>query len=613
MTIDFLSIFSLIRKIKYLLYLIIQYFIDLITPLTFKKPKHVNRYKVDKMKNRLLHLQPMLDIFEVNYDKARLFEEAKQILNHNFFLINNRYSFQPKNLKNTENYQNINWHYDPSTENQFPQKYWYRLIMKKICKGGDLKYAWELSRFQHLFILGQAYKISGDEKYPLEFINQIMDWINNNPVRYGINWSNTMEVGIRIANWTISLLFFIKSPHITKDFLTKYFQSVQQHGYHIYHNLENLQQFTSNHFVGNLFGLFILSSVNPLFNHSYKWSKFSKQELEKEIIRQTYDDGWDYEASTAYHRLVTEMFLFTFIIADYLNKPFSNFYKNRLKKMLEVLNTVQRQDHTIPQIGDNDSGFLLAFDLDNDNLNFRHLSILAQRNDFITKEVQISGFIKFEDAGYYIYKNEELYFLVTSGPKILKGLGSHAHNDVLSYIININGEDILVDPGTYVYMSDPVKRNYFRSISCHNTLYWNEIEPRDLNNGIFKLVEDGKIEVKSNSEDSASFTFDGKYSYKNRYHQRSIYCNHKKGYFTITDTASHEGANLNFTCCPDNLPYEIENGFTLNNVIFEFTNANKITINDSLYSPGYGQIQPTKSVNISLIGTEITYRISYRK
>ena len=59
--------------------------------------------------------------------------------------------------------------------------------------------------------------------------------------------------------------------------------------------------------------------------------------MEKEIIKQTDKDGWDYEASTAYHRLVTEMFLYTFIIADYFNQPFSNTYVNQLKKMLKEI------------------------------------------------------------------------------------------------------------------------------------------------------------------------------------------------------------------------------------------------------------------------------------
>ena len=120
-----------------------------------------------------------------------------------------------------------------------------------------------------------------------------------------------------------SSLIFSKSCHLTKDFLKQYLKSIQEHGNHIYKNLENLQPINSNHYIGNLFGLYILSSICPSLKDSSKWLKFSKKELEKEIVRQTDKDGWDYEASTAYHRLVTEMFLYLYIIAQYFGQQFS--------------------------------------------------------------------------------------------------------------------------------------------------------------------------------------------------------------------------------------------------------------------------------------------------
>ena len=594
------------------MYLIIRYFFDLVISVGKIKIRGIEESEINRWKHHLRYVQPMLQLFQANNDKEKIIHKAKYILNHDFILFGKKYSFLPNQSDTFGFYQKINWHYDPSTKNHFPRKDWYRLVRRKSLGEADIKYPWELSRFQHFILLGQAYADSNEEKYTVEFINQITDWIENNPVRYGINWSNTMEVGIRAENWTIALLYFIKSRHMTKEFLKQYFKSMQEHGNHIYRNLENLQPINSNHYIGNLFGLFTLSIICPFLKQSHKWLKFSREELDKEIIKQTDKDGWDYEASTAYHRLVTEMFLYTFIIADYFNQPFSNTYINQLKKMLKVMNIIQKPDYTIPQIGDNDSGFSLLFDFENDNLNLSNLSLLAQRNSLLTLEEQKSGFFIYEDAGYYIYRNDGIYLLLTTGPKELLGLGSHAHNDVLSYILNINGEDILIDPGTYVYVSDPSTRNHFRSISSHNILYWDKIEPRDLTEGIFKLVEHGKIEIQSTTENNDGFSFEGKYCYENNFHQRSIYCNHEKGYIAVTDTASREGAILNFSCGPDNLPHEIENGFTVNNVIFEFTDAKKISINDSFYSSGYGKIQPTKSVKVFLSGTEITYKIFYR-
>ena len=119
------------------------------------------------------------------------------------------------------------------------------------------------------------------------------------------------------------------------------------------------------------------------------------------------------------------------------------------------------------------------------------------------------------------------------------------------------------------------------------------------------------MDVKSATGNSAGFKFVGKYSYKNRYHQRSIIYNHSDSCCIVKDTASHKDAILNFSCEPNNPPYLIDSGFTVNNVKFEFNEVTKITIKDSLYSPGYGKTQPSKSVNVFLSRTEVTYKIIF--
>ena len=85
--------------------------------------------------------------------------------------------------------------------------------------------------------------------------------------------------------------------------------------------------------------------------------------------------------------------------------------------MLKVMHIMEKSDHTIPQIGDNDSGFSLRFDFDKDNLNISNLLHLARRNNLIKLENQNRGFFTYEDAGFHLYKNDEVYLLITSGPK----------------------------------------------------------------------------------------------------------------------------------------------------------------------------------------------------
>lgn len=68
------------------------------------------------------------------------------------------------------------------------------------------------------FTLGKAYWITQNHQYVEEFINQVEDWIESNPVEMSVNWTCSMEVAIRAINWMSAYMFFEKSPLITKEF-----------------------------------------------------------------------------------------------------------------------------------------------------------------------------------------------------------------------------------------------------------------------------------------------------------------------------------------------------------------------------------------------------------
>ena len=76
----------------------------------------------------------------------------------------------------------------------------------------------------------------------------------------------------------------------------------------------------------------------------------------------------------------------------------------------------------------------------------------------------------FPDAGLAVVKDRQRYLLVTNGMVGTNGFGNHKHNDLLSFEYHDRGAAVIVDPGSYVYTSDPDARNHFRSTRAHNTL-----------------------------------------------------------------------------------------------------------------------------------------------
>ncbi|MGQ0663079.1 MAG: alginate lyase family protein [Pseudomonadota bacterium] len=96
----------------------------------------------------------------------------------------------------------------------------------------------------------------------------------------------------------------------------------------------------------------------------------------------------------------------------------------------------------------------------------------------------------FPDFGLYLYRSRRLYLLIRCGAIGQRGRGGHAHNDQLAVELAIDGEDWIVDPGTYVYTPDPEARNRYRSVKAHFAPRLGAAEPARLDRGLFWLPDD---------------------------------------------------------------------------------------------------------------------------
>ncbi len=197
--------------------------------------------------------------------------EADLICEHVFDLL----ASGPKKLSpDGTSYQPIDWHSDFKNGYRWNPKIFYRDISFDCIEGIDIKVPWELSRFQHLNILGQAYLLTRNKKYSEEFSNQISDWIANNPVAFGVNWKCAMDVAIRAANWLIGMEYFSGKDTFSEDFLEKFYASIYEHGRFIYSHLEYSPSVTTNHYLADIVGLFFISAYCPFFKESKKWQRF---------------------------------------------------------------------------------------------------------------------------------------------------------------------------------------------------------------------------------------------------------------------------------------------------------------------------------------------------
>ncbi|MGH9822782.1 MAG: alginate lyase family protein [Blastocatellia bacterium] len=405
----------------------------------------------------------------------------------------------------------INWHADPASGVSWPFLHFTRVPIR-MGGGADVRVAWELNRLSHLVTLGQAYSISHDERYTEEFIRQISSWYAQNPPRFGVNWMVAMEAAIRSVNLAAALELFRDSSLMESGAIEVILKLVVSHGRFIRANLEFSHYVTSNHYLSDLIGLFVLGALFPEVPESRDWVSYGASELVHEAHRQILPDGVDYEGSTAYHRLIVEIYLCFVVLARQLGVEVPLDQQDSLESMFDFVRHYLRTDGTAPMIGDSDDGRLLRFK-SRPAVDHSYLMSLAavyfangafKRSDRLDPEAiwwfgaegadlfdRLPARLKepvsktYPDAQIAIQRAGPLYLIADCGDHGARGHGSHAHSDALSFELFAYGHTFLRDPGTFVYSASELWRNRFRSTAYHNVV---EVDGEEIS-----AIRDGQL------------------------------------------------------------------------------------------------------------------------
>lgn len=598
--------------------------------------------------------------------------------------INNKVINYHNNLGNY-NYEPIDWQIDFKSGYRWDNNKRYKKSGIVNPLGSDIKIPWELSRFNHLLILGEAYLLTKNENYAKEFIFEITDWIINNPPGFGVNWSCAMDVAIRACNMIFSFNFFSDSNLITDNFKKEFIKNIYIHGIYIINNLENTYYVKNNHYLSDIVGLLYIGLFLNNTKIGKKWQKFSIKELKNQMKEQIYEDGTDFENSTCYHKLVLELFFYsTFFASNKKNtikntinnsktiidcaiEIFGNHYVEKLKKMFIFLDAINNGNGKIPQIGDNDSGILHLFNAD-ERVNFEYLIFMGavffneeklyfDKNKFYDEALWIFGHkayefyqlfnkrnifreknsLSFENGGFYILKNNDAMMIISAGKNGQNGIGGHTHNDKLSFIMSIEGEDIFIDSGTYIYTPLPYLRNKFRSTSSHNTVMVDKTEQNNFDEkDLFFLFNDSKVKVNKWFSNYDIDFFEGEhYGYLKLkdplIHKRIIIFDKIKKYWIIQDRFINKGEhyyeinfilnnNLDLNENPKNsiITIKLNNRIVLNLIPIITDNINNINylIENCYVSSSYGEKHEAKKIKYYLYEKspiEFSFIITYNK
>jgi hypothetical protein len=300
----------------------------------------------------------------------------------------------------SDDYRPIDWQIDFKSGYRWSEKTWHANIRFGDIRGADVKVPWELARMQHLPLLALAAHYAGagylpgrPEVFAAEACNQMLDFIATNPPGFGVNWACAMDVAIRAANMIIARDMLVATgDELDGEFESIFAGSVLAHARHIARNLEWSPVFRGNHYLADLAGLLFSAVFLPSNAETDRWLSFAVAELQVELGYQFHPDGSNFEASVCYHRLSSEIVLWTLALLENLPegkrgalgrpgrwpgplppprslepsaaqpsaadgwRPVGQWCRDRLYGMSTFTRSVTRPDGLVAQFGDNDSG-----------------------------------------------------------------------------------------------------------------------------------------------------------------------------------------------------------------------------------------------------------------
>ena len=479
------------------------------------------------------------------------------------------------------------WNRDPLTGRLAPLRSARTLDCRDVRRVGNIKYLWEPNRHLHLVTFAQAYALSGDLRYAHAVRQHVESWIEQCPVGRGPNWASSLELAIRLINWSVAwqLLGGERAGLLAKSdgrqFRDRWLRSVYRHVEHI---SANLSQFSSanNHLIGEAAGMWIAAVTWPHWPRMREWGARARAILEREIIAQNAPDGGNREQAIAYQQFVLDLLLLAGLAARAAGEDFSPFYWERLEHMVEFLASLMDVSGNVPMIGDADDGYVVQLAFTEHFNPYRSLiatgALLFGRPDFALKARELDAKSRwlqgdaearfhtllarapahfeptrsFAQSGYFLLGSDfespnEIRLLIDAGALGYLSIAAHGHADALGITLNAGGREILVDPGTYCYHTEPDWRHYFRSTAAHNCVVIDR-EDQSVQSGNFMWSKHARACCREFARAGGRQGFAGEHDGYRRLrdpvvHRRSVLFDEASRSFEIADTFECEGSH----------------------------------------------------------------------
>jgi len=173
----------------------------------------------------------------------------------------------------------------------------------------DIKIIWEPARMGWAILLGRAYILSGDERYPAAFWGRLEEFLAANPPYLGLNWISAQEAALRLISLVFCWQLFAHSPHSTPERASSLRNTIAQHAMRIPPTLIYARAQNNNHLLSEAAGLYTAGLALPDHPKAMHWRSLGWTWFQRGLLAQIAPDGAYIQHSANYHRLMLSLAL----------------------------------------------------------------------------------------------------------------------------------------------------------------------------------------------------------------------------------------------------------------------------------------------------------------
>ena len=334
------------------------------------------------------------------------------------------------------------------------------------------EWTWQLTRHGFIGALASMYCATGEEKYAEKAVWYMLSWIKqalrpeDGTSPYATLCWRTIECGLRIQQWTDILHKLMPSPAMSDEALCLIFRS----NYETCHRLRVDHAKGTNWLVMEMTGLAKHSMAFPVFAESEDFLNYALEKLNETFFMQMHPDGFQYELSTCYHRVVVNQCMVVANLLERYGGRMSREFYDTIERALLVYIRLSGSGFIVPDLSDGDFGNVLGFLCGHtvhfpENESFRYVVSGGKEGcmtlptfDVLENSGIVVGRDTWENAG-------RVSFLFDAG----KFGSNHQHEDKLNLLVSAFGKPLLVESNRYAYDTSAI-RQYVLASPSHNTV-----------------------------------------------------------------------------------------------------------------------------------------------